>query len=296
MARLPQLTARELVRFLEAQGCAEDRQTGSHLVLRHGERRVSVTVPIHSAADLGRRLAFASSRTPASPSRTTFGSDDSRRRGAGCPGHDRGRADHAGAAHQRMARRGRRPACRHRDRDRPPCGSSSRPPARRTATSRIDPWPLPSPSPSPAPGPPPIPRPSASPGGARAMPRPRPAASSSTRPPSGRPPMPSWPSPSSGRWSAAGLRPSPLRDGAGAGGAGERRRGSLELRGGAGARPRPPARRLSAECPPPSARSMRSSSPAAGAPGRVLPPARGRPAGGRLGGVGCLLPGGSTRT
>lgn len=58
MARLPQLTARELVRFLEAQGFAEDRQTGSHLVLRHGERRVSVTVPIHSAADLGRGLAI----------------------------------------------------------------------------------------------------------------------------------------------------------------------------------------------------------------------------------------------
>lgn len=31
MSRLPQLTARELVRFLKAEGFVEDRQTGSHL-------------------------------------------------------------------------------------------------------------------------------------------------------------------------------------------------------------------------------------------------------------------------
>ena len=34
MTRLPQLTARELVRFLKLQGFVEDRQSGSHLVLR----------------------------------------------------------------------------------------------------------------------------------------------------------------------------------------------------------------------------------------------------------------------
>ena len=33
MTRLPQVTARELVRFSKAQGFAEDRQTGSHLTL-----------------------------------------------------------------------------------------------------------------------------------------------------------------------------------------------------------------------------------------------------------------------
>jgi predicted RNA binding protein YcfA (HicA-like mRNA interferase family) len=33
MPRLPQLTARELVRFLKSQGFVEDRQTGSHLTL-----------------------------------------------------------------------------------------------------------------------------------------------------------------------------------------------------------------------------------------------------------------------
>ena len=33
MPRMPQLTARELVRFLKSQGFIEDRQSGSHLIL-----------------------------------------------------------------------------------------------------------------------------------------------------------------------------------------------------------------------------------------------------------------------
>ena len=57
MPRLPQLTARELVRFLKSQGFVEDRQTGSHLTLWHEERRVGVTIPVHTAADIGRGLA-----------------------------------------------------------------------------------------------------------------------------------------------------------------------------------------------------------------------------------------------
>jgi predicted RNA binding protein YcfA (HicA-like mRNA interferase family) len=57
MTRLPQVTARELVRFLKAQGFAEDRQSGSHLTLWHAERNVSVTVPVHTGCDLGRGLA-----------------------------------------------------------------------------------------------------------------------------------------------------------------------------------------------------------------------------------------------
>ena len=48
MSRMPQVTARELVRFLRAQGFEPDRQAGSHATLRHPARRVSVTVPIHS--------------------------------------------------------------------------------------------------------------------------------------------------------------------------------------------------------------------------------------------------------
>ena len=57
MARMPQVTAADLVRFLKAQGFAEDRQSGSHLTLWHQSRQVSVTIPIHTGCDLGRGLA-----------------------------------------------------------------------------------------------------------------------------------------------------------------------------------------------------------------------------------------------
>ena len=57
MPRLPQLTARELVRFLKSRGFVEGRQTGSYVTLWQEERRVAVTVPIHTGADIGRGLA-----------------------------------------------------------------------------------------------------------------------------------------------------------------------------------------------------------------------------------------------
>ena len=57
MARMPQVTARQLVRFLKAQGFVEDRQSGAHLTLWHEARKIAVTVPMHSGADLGRGLA-----------------------------------------------------------------------------------------------------------------------------------------------------------------------------------------------------------------------------------------------
>ena len=57
MPRMPQITARELVRFLKSQGFVEDRQSGAHLTLWHEARKVSVTVPIHTGTDLGRGLA-----------------------------------------------------------------------------------------------------------------------------------------------------------------------------------------------------------------------------------------------
>ena len=41
MSRMPQVTARELIRFLKSEGFAEDRQSGSHLTLWHQERKVS---------------------------------------------------------------------------------------------------------------------------------------------------------------------------------------------------------------------------------------------------------------
>ena len=57
MSRMPQLKARELVRFLKAQGFVADRQSGSHLTLWHPTRKVAVTVPVHTGCDLGRGLA-----------------------------------------------------------------------------------------------------------------------------------------------------------------------------------------------------------------------------------------------
>ncbi len=53
---MPSISARELVAFLKSQGFVDDRQSGSHLTLIHPQR-ASVTVPIHTGADLGRGLA-----------------------------------------------------------------------------------------------------------------------------------------------------------------------------------------------------------------------------------------------
>ncbi len=57
MSRIPQVTALELVRFLKAQGFAQDRQAGSHLTLWHEERKVTLTVPFDTGCDVGRGLA-----------------------------------------------------------------------------------------------------------------------------------------------------------------------------------------------------------------------------------------------
>jgi predicted RNA binding protein YcfA (HicA-like mRNA interferase family) len=54
---MPQVTARDQIAFLKQQGFTEDRQTGSHLTLRHLGRRVSVTVPFPGGSDVGRGLA-----------------------------------------------------------------------------------------------------------------------------------------------------------------------------------------------------------------------------------------------
>jgi len=47
-------TAKQLLRFLRRQGYAEQRQTGSHLILIHRSRRMLV-VPVHKG-DLPRGL------------------------------------------------------------------------------------------------------------------------------------------------------------------------------------------------------------------------------------------------
>ena len=58
MSRMPQVTARELVRFLKSQGFREDRQSGSHLTLWHDGKNVSATIPVHTGCDVGRGLAI----------------------------------------------------------------------------------------------------------------------------------------------------------------------------------------------------------------------------------------------
>lgn len=57
MPRLPQLTARKPVAFLESQGFIEDRQAGHPLTLCQAARKVSVTIPVHTGTDLGHGLA-----------------------------------------------------------------------------------------------------------------------------------------------------------------------------------------------------------------------------------------------
>ena len=57
MSRMPQVTARDLVRFLKAQGFVEHRQSGSHLTLCRPTRHIIVTVPVHTGCDIGRGLA-----------------------------------------------------------------------------------------------------------------------------------------------------------------------------------------------------------------------------------------------
>lgn len=57
MGRMPQVTAQDLIRFLKSHGFMEDRQSGSHLTLRHEGKKLSVTIPVHTGCDVGRGLA-----------------------------------------------------------------------------------------------------------------------------------------------------------------------------------------------------------------------------------------------
>ena len=55
MSVLPMLTARRVIRALEKAGFEVQRQTGSHVRLKHTDGRV-VTVPVHGSQDIGRGL------------------------------------------------------------------------------------------------------------------------------------------------------------------------------------------------------------------------------------------------
>jgi predicted RNA binding protein YcfA (HicA-like mRNA interferase family) len=48
MAKLPSLTAREVIRALKRAGFVEDRQKGSHLVLLHPGTNARTVVPVHA--------------------------------------------------------------------------------------------------------------------------------------------------------------------------------------------------------------------------------------------------------
>jgi predicted RNA binding protein YcfA (HicA-like mRNA interferase family) len=63
MSRFPTIRAVELVKFLKAHDYAEDRQRGSHLILRHFELRKSVAVPIHSGRGLALQILKQASFT-----------------------------------------------------------------------------------------------------------------------------------------------------------------------------------------------------------------------------------------
>ena len=47
--------ARELIRFLCANGYVETRQAGSHLILKHSARR-TIAIPVHRGKDLPKGL------------------------------------------------------------------------------------------------------------------------------------------------------------------------------------------------------------------------------------------------
>lgn len=55
MNRLPNVTAKELVKALKRAGFVEDGQRGSHLYLWHVEKKLLTTVPMHSG-DVKRSL------------------------------------------------------------------------------------------------------------------------------------------------------------------------------------------------------------------------------------------------
>jgi len=59
MARLPSLTAREVLRALKRAGFVEDRQRGSHLILVNPETRARTVVPIHAGRTIKEPLLRA---------------------------------------------------------------------------------------------------------------------------------------------------------------------------------------------------------------------------------------------
>ncbi|MCL4701955.1 MAG: type II toxin-antitoxin system HicA family toxin [Burkholderiaceae bacterium] len=88
MPKLPRVSGAEAVRALERLGFSKVRQSGSHLVMRRGER--GCVVPVHSELKVGTSAAFAVCGLPPSRIETErFGRralEPDRGRGAGVRG------------------------------------------------------------------------------------------------------------------------------------------------------------------------------------------------------------------
>ncbi|HBL39532.1 TPA: hypothetical protein DDZ10_02565 [Candidatus Uhrbacteria bacterium] len=53
---LPSLRARKIIRALEKAGFVQDRQKGSHVVMRHPTKKCQTVVPIHSGEEIHKSL------------------------------------------------------------------------------------------------------------------------------------------------------------------------------------------------------------------------------------------------
>lgn len=56
MPRLPALKARQVIRALKKAGFVEDRQRGSHLVMRHPVTKALTVIPVYAGRTLKRPL------------------------------------------------------------------------------------------------------------------------------------------------------------------------------------------------------------------------------------------------
>jgi predicted RNA binding protein YcfA (HicA-like mRNA interferase family) len=56
MPRMPRVTGPEVLRALRALGWVVVTQRGSHVQLKHPDRRGRVTIPIHAGETIGPRL------------------------------------------------------------------------------------------------------------------------------------------------------------------------------------------------------------------------------------------------
>ena len=56
--KLPLLSSKEIIKFLEKEGFVAKRQKGSHVLFEHADGRTTV-IPVHSNKDIGRGLLKA---------------------------------------------------------------------------------------------------------------------------------------------------------------------------------------------------------------------------------------------